>query len=182
MTAAHPFSLNVCRPCARSGAVALFVLGLIVPAAVAEPEVRGTHDSWTIVCDTPEQAEQEVCLMVQQKNLKDTDQPVLRVEIGYAVQTAKPFAVITVPLGISLPPGLSMRIDDGAVTKLEFGSCIPSGCVVGVTLTDVQVSAFKRGGEITFTFQDNRRRDISVPISLWGFTAALDAVRPSAGP
>jgi invasion protein IalB len=71
-----------------------------------------------------------------------------------------------------------MAIDDGAVVDLPYASCIPNGCIVGVNLDDEQLAALKRGGEARFTFQDGRRRSITVPVSLQGFTAAIDSISP----
>ncbi len=162
----------------RHAALVLVVGCALCTSAVAAPEVRETHKDWTVICDTPKQIGKEVCLIVQQKNLRDTQKPVLRVEIGFATENGKPFAVITAPLGIALPPGLSMIVDDGESTQYKFGSCIPNGCVVGVNLTEAQLGALKKGTEANFTFKDSRGRKLTVPISLAGFTAALNAIKP----
>jgi len=143
-----------------------------------EPRVRETHKDWTVVCDVPSQLQTEVCLIVQQRNLRDSEQPIIRVEIGYAIQTGAPFAVITTPLGVALAAGLSMRIDNGETTQFDYGSCIPKGCVVGAGLTDIQITSMKTGKEAQFTFKDNHSRDIVVPVSLKGFTAALRSIAP----
>ena len=155
----------------------LITLIVLCAAASADPRVRETHKDWTVICDTPEQIETEVCLIVQQRNLRDSDQPVIRVEIGYAVQTGAPFAVVTAPLGVALGAGLSMQIDQGKVTRFEYGSCIPKGCIVGTGLSDADVATMKKGTEMHFTFKDNRNRDIAVPVSLSGFTAAMRAIQ-----
>lgn len=154
------------------------VLLSVCTTLAAEPRVRESHKDWTVVCDIPEQLETEVCLIVQQRNLRGSDQPIIRVEIGYAVQTGAPFAVVTAPLGVALAAGLSMQIDDGEPDRFEYGSCIPKGCVVGTGLTDAQIGAMRSGNEAQFTFKDNRNRDIAVPVSLSGFTAALRAIEP----
>ena len=145
----------------------------------AEPVVREVHKDWTVVCDTPEQVGQEICLIVQQKNIKDSNQPILRVEVGYAVSNGEPFTIITAPLGIALQAGLTVQIDDNEPTVMQFGSCIPTGCVVGSNLSEHQVNALKFGNEAKFTLQDSRRRNVTVPVSLAGFTAALNAISPN---
>lgn len=157
----------------------LTVLLLVFSTTLAaQPRVRETYQDWTVICDTPEQLETEVCLIVQQRNLRDSDQPVIRVEIGYAVQTGAPFAVVTAPLGVALSAGLSMQIDYGELSRFDYGSCIPKGCIVGTGLSDAQITAMRKGHEAQFTFKDNRNRDIAVPVSLNGFTAALRAIEP----
>ena len=153
----------------------LLSLGATLAAA---PRVRETHKDWTVVCDIPDQLEVEVCLIVQQHNLRDSEQPVIRVEIGFAVQNGAPFAVITAPLGVALGAGLSLQIDDGEQTHFDYGSCIPKGCIVGTGLTEEQLAAMKKGTQAQFTFKDNRAREIAVPVSLSGFTAALRSIEP----
>lgn len=143
-----------------------------------EPQVRETHKDWTVVCDVPEQLKTEVCLIVQQRNLRYTEQPIIRVEIGYALQNNAPFAVVTAPLGVALAAGLSMQIDNGETTRFDYGSCISKGCIVGTGLTNAQITSMEKGKEAQFTFKDNHNRDIAVPVSLSGFTAALRSIQP----
>ena len=146
---------------------------------MAEPQIRETHKDWTVVCDQPEQLEEEICLIVQQKNLRNSNQPVIRIEVGYSPQNGQPLLLATVsttPLGITLPHGLEIQVDELEAIRYAFGSCIAAGCVVGINLTEEQVAEFKRGNEAKFTFQDTQGRRITVPISLAGFTAAYNAV------
>jgi invasion protein IalB len=152
------------------------VLGPGVPQA--EPEVRETHKDWTVVCDTPEQFDREICLIVQQKNMKDSNEPVIRIEIGYAPQTSDPLLLATVStsLGLTLAHGLEMQIDESEPLRFAYGSCIAAGCIVAANINDEQIASLKRGSEAHFTFQDTRGRRITVPISLSGFTAAFSAV------
>lgn len=160
-------------------AVFLFIFGCgLCISAAADPKIRETHQDWTVICDTPEHIGKEVCLIVQQKNLRDTQKPVLRVEIGFGSENGKAFAVITAPLGIALEPGLSMIIDDGESEQYDFNSCIPTGCVVGANLSETQIDALLMGSEAQFSFKDSRGRQLTVPISLIGFTAALNSIKP----
>ena len=162
----------------RSRLSLLIFLLFFSSVSAADPRVRETHKDWTVVCDIPAELDTEVCLIVQQRNLRDSDQPVIRVEIGFAIQTGAPFAVVTAPLGVALAAGLSMQVDDGELTRFDYGSCIPKGCIVGTGLTDAQIVSMRKGKEAQFTFKDNRNRDISVPVSLSGFTAALQSIQP----
>jgi len=146
--------------------------------AQAEPQVRGTYKDWTVVCDTPAQLGREICLIVQQKNMKGSNEPFIRVEIGYSPQNGEPLllATISTSLGLTLAQGLEIQVDEREAVRFAFGSCIANGCVVAVNLTQEQVTSLKRGNEARFTFQDTQGRRITVPISLSGFTAAFGTV------
>ena len=157
---------------------ATLLLVSVYPPLVGEPRVRETFQEWTVVCDTPEQLETEVCVIVQERQQRETERLVIRVEVGFAVQTGRPFAVITVPLGVALQAGLIMQVDDGEDTRFEFGSCIPKGCLVGTGLSQELLEIMMRGFEAQLTFRDNRGRDLTVPVSLLGFTAAIRSIQP----
>ena len=165
--------------CTKFLSVALLTCFAAMSAAVhAEPEVRETHTDWTVVCDTPEHLGEEICLIVQQKNMKDSNQPVIRIEIGYAPQNGEPLMLATVAtaLGLTLGHGLEMQVDQHEALRFGFSSCIPAGCVVATNMTADQINLLKQGNEARFTFQDTQGRRITVPISLNGFTAGFGAV------
>ena len=142
----------------------------------AEPQVREVYQDWTVVCDTRTDGGAETCIIVQQKNRKETEQLMLRIEIGVTDDSGQAVLIATAPLGVSLPFGLHMQVDEQEAVRFRFGSCLPLGCVVGANLTEQHMIDFKRGNEAKFTFQGNQTQRVTVPISLSGFTAALGAI------
>ena len=170
---------HTARRAFSAGVLTLMVTALShTDTAQAEPQVRGTYEDWTVVCDTPAQLRREICLIVQQKNMKDSNEPVIRVELGYSPQNGEPLllATISMSLGLTLTHGLEIQVDESEAIRFAFGSCIANGCVVATNLTQEQITSLKRGNEARFTFQDTRGRRITVPISLSGFTAAFGTV------
>jgi len=163
----------------RARAAIAFALGALLSAAAggaaAAPEVRETHRDWTVVCDAAGDGA-ERCSIVQALSHRETEQMILRVEVGYLPDTRNLVAVVTVPLGVHLPPGLELRIDEGETTRHEFGSCLERGCIAGIDLSDAQLAALKAGARAHFTFRDARRQPVTVPISLAGFTAAVSTL------
>jgi len=147
-------------------------------AAQAKPVNGKSYENWTVRCEMPKGSKQEQCFIFQNLVLKKGGQRVLHVAIGYIKGRPDPVALITMPLGISLPPGGSIVIDDGDPIRFQIERCEPAGCRAGMTLKDKLLTAFKKGIKATVTFMDASRRPINVPLSLKGFTAGLKALKP----
>ncbi|MBS37149.1 MAG: hypothetical protein CMO26_14650 [Thiotrichales bacterium] len=153
----------------------LTVLATHTATALAAPEVREVHKDWTVICEAGQDTGSN-CIIVQQKNLKNTDQLALRIEVGHSPQNGQAIMIVTTPLGVSLPPGLSMQVDDHELLKFQYGSCMSAGCVVGTNLTDEMIETFRGGQQANFTFLGGNGQEITVPISLAGYTAAYRVV------
>lgn len=118
-----------------------------------------------------------ICQIVQTLTEKSSDRPVLQVAIGYLPDTTKPVAAILLPLGIWLPPGVALQVDDGKTGRVPLDTCDPGGCRAGVELDDEFLALMKAGKELNVTFGGRNRKGITVPVSLQGFTAALDSLK-----
>jgi len=87
-------------------------------------------------------------------------------------------ATVVTPLETLLPPGLRMRIDDGANKTIPFTWCNPTGCYARFGLDAQDVEALKIGGGATLTITPLAAPDQQVVLSssLTGFTLAFDKV------
>jgi invasion protein IalB len=137
-------------------------------------------DDWFKECEmvTDEKGEQiEICQISQTLIDKDSDQPMMKIAVGYVPDKEQPVAVITLPLGIFLPPGIELQIDGtGKVGRLPINTCLPSGCQAGVQLDEDFVSRMKKGNQMTVTFGNPQGKGVAAPVSLKGFTAGLESV------
>jgi invasion protein IalB len=120
---------------------------------------------------------QTICQIVQTLTEKSSDRPVLQVAVGYLPDTEKPVAAFLLPLGVWLPPGLQLQVDEGKAGRVPFDICDPQGCHAGVELDDEFLAMMKKGNELNVTFGGRNRKGITAPVSLQGFTAALDALK-----
>lgn len=119
----------------------------------------------------------EICQISQTLIDQENNQPMLKIAIGYVPDKKQPVAVITLPLGVFLPPGIELQIDGkGKVGRLPINTCLPSGCQAGVQLDDNFVSRMKKGNKMTITFGNPQGQGVAAPISLSGFTAGLISV------
>ena len=137
-------------------------------------------DDWFKECEmvTDEKGEQiEICQISQTLIDKESDQPMMKIAVGYVPDKDQPVAVITLPLGIFLPPGIELQIDGaGKVGRLPINTCLPSGCQAGVQLDEEFVGRMKKGNQMTVTFGNPQGKGVAAPVSLKGFTAGLESV------
>lgn len=159
----------------------LTAAALAAAAAAAAPQEGATFDNWTVGCETVQDEKRTQCFIFQNLVLREGGQRVLHVAVGYLPDQHDPIALFTLPLGISLPPGASLQVDEGEPVRFPIERCEPEGCRAGLRLEDEVLAAFKKGEQVKVTFHDATRRPVSVPLSLKGFMAGLRALREDEG-
>ncbi len=144
----------------------------------AKPEHGQTFEDWTARCEQAPGANLERCFIFQNLVLKESGKRLVHMAVGYLAANGQAAAVITMPLGISLPPGASISVDGGAPRSIVIERCDNDGCVGAVTLSEQLVADLKRGREARISFHDGTGRRIAVPLSLLGFTAGINSLDP----
>lgn len=147
-------------------------------AASAAPESGTVFNDWTIHCDA--QASQQIvsgCLMIQNVINKENNQPMMVVQIGFVPDASEPAVVITLPLGVLLPAGVAVQVDQNEAIRLPYSWCFPDGCRVRMLLDESQLALFRAGNGGTVTFQQASGQVGSLPFSLSGFTKALASLK-----
>lgn len=133
---------------------------------------------WRLHCRLA-QPDREVCEMRQSIVNENGDRVVLAV-VGRLPNSDAPGLLILVPLGILLPPGTFLRIDQGEETRVPVARCEREGCQIELLLDDDLLPRLKAGTRavVSFHVDDGRgqRVRVDVPISLIGFSAALAEV------
>ena len=119
-------------------------------------------------------------MLVQQLVRKEKEgegqQRVMLVEVGYPPKGDQSLIIFTLPLGISLPQGVSLQVDEGEAKRFPIELCLRDGCRAVLPLGDELASSFKSGTQGKVTFQDPNRNPITLPVSLKGFTAGYKAL------
>jgi invasion protein IalB len=134
---------------------------------------------WTLRCGFVGEGQSEACEMFQQR-LNDAQDTVMLTVVGKVPGGADPGMLIVVPLGVILPAGLRLKIDDGAEIDVPFQRCEPQGCLAELLLEGDLTDRLEAGRQATVTFdvidRSGKRQRVPVPLSLFGFTAALAEV------
>ena len=169
--------MRLLRRWALAGLIAGTAAVLSLPG-LAAPENGKTFQDWTVHCD--ESAKAMVangCLIVQNVVHNESQRPVMIVAIGFVNEEQMPAAVFTLPLGVRIPPGVAVVIDQNEPLRLPYSWCLPDGCKVRLLLDEPKLASFKAGIGGSLTFQQASGQAVSLPFSLKGFTAALASLQ-----
>lgn len=150
------------------------------PQAAPEPAppVTQQFQDWMVRCTGPEGDPARACEMVQQR-FDGEGRPVLTVAVGEVPGSPSPGMVLILPLGIALPPGVALIIDGGAELPMRVERCEPRGCLVELLLEPDLLARLKAGRKATalvHAYREDGLHRVGLPLSLLGFTAALDEV------
>lgn len=156
---------------AASGA-AIAGAGAAAPEA-PEGNVKSQHGDWQVVCkEPPPGSKTGVCALVQSVTAEDKNNIGLTVyfqKFSNGTRVLRVFA----PLGVLLPPGLGLKIDDKDVGHAPFLRCHNFACYAQVVVEDPLVEQLKTGKTAIFIIFQTEEAGIGIPISLAGFGEAL---------
>jgi invasion protein IalB len=132
---------------------------------------------WGARCASDARAGALDCVVEQRVVMSNTGQLLTAVTVRVPPETKAPVMMIQTPFGLHLPAGLKVAVDDTAFATLPLQTCDGGGCYAGDAVGPELLAALKRGVTLSITFQDAQQRDIAVPVSLNGFTAAYDKIQ-----
>lgn len=131
---------------------------------------------WVYQCGA-EGLKDDKCYIMQNIFIKESGLRLLGVAIGYVGPDESPWLFFTIPLGVFLPTGITMNIDDGEEIKIPIRICLPDGCTSSIKLDKKLLSALKKGSKANVVFVDgNTQKQIKVVVSLSGFTKGFLAL------
>lgn len=167
---------------ARAALAALFIAvtaisTLTANGAAAQGAVREVFGDWQKRCETPAGATQEQCAIVQNVAADDRPNVTLLVIVLPTADGESMLMRVVAPLGVLLPAGLGLLIDDEDVGRAGFVRCLSTGCVAEVVMDDVLITQLGEGEEATFIVFQTPEEGIGIPVSLDGFAQGFDSVR-----
>ena len=151
--------------------------GALPDAAIAQDgTVKAQHGDWQVVCKQPPPgAKNEVCALVQSVTAEDRNNVGLTVYFQKFPNGTRVLRVFT-PLGVLLPPGLGLKIDDKDVGNAPFLRCHNFACYAQVVAEEKLIEQLKTGKTAVFILFQTEEAGIGIPISLAGFAQALSAL------
>jgi invasion protein IalB len=155
-------------------AMAVLVVVLLPAAAQAQGTVRSVHNDWQIRCETPPGAPGEQCALIQSVTAEDRPNVGLTVIVLKTVDQKSRLMRVLVPLGVLLPKGLGLRIDQTDIGSAGFVRCLPNGCVAEVIMDEKLVAQLRTGKQALFLIYQTPEEGIGVPVGLAGFSAGFD--------
>jgi len=143
--------------------------------AFAQGAVKSVHGDWQVRCDTPPGAPGEQCALIQSVTAEDRPNVGLTVIVLRTADRQTRLLRVLAPLGVLLPSGLGLRIDEQDVGRAGFVRCVEkTGCIAEVVMEEQLMSQLRTGKMATFIIFQTPGEGIGIPISLAGFNEGID--------
>jgi invasion protein IalB len=142
--------------------------------AAAQGVVRAVQGDWQIRCETPPGAQSEQCALMQSVTAEDRPNVGLTVLVLKIADQKSRLMRVVAPLGVILPSGLGLKIDNADVGRVGFYKCLPNGCLAEITMDENLISKMRTGQTATFIIFQSPEEGIGFPMSLKGFGEGFD--------
>jgi len=157
----------------------LILTGIAVLAsggAICQGVVKSKHGDWEMRCETPPGAAKEQCALLQSVTAEDKPNINLVVIVLKTADGKSYLLRVIAPLGVLLPSGLGLKIDDIDVGRAGFVRCLPTGCVAEVVMEQKLIDQMKAGQKATFIIFQTPEEGIGIPLTIAGFKEGFDAL------
>jgi invasion protein IalB len=160
--------------------IAVAALALTSPAIAATTLPGGattlteTHDDWTVRCNVSNSTVH--CVAQQEQLSNQTKQRVLAIEMLANAGNVLT-GTLVLPFGLLLAKGAVLKVDDKLTSPPEpFETCLPSGCIVPLSIGKDWLNAMRSGTELAVSAVAVNGQDAKFSISLKGLGPALDRI------
>jgi invasion protein IalB len=147
------------------------------PQAETPPANPAPQPGWAARCTSASREAPLECVIEQTAVLSKTGQLIVLVNIRVPSDTHTPVILIQLPLGLNLPAGAKLQVDDGKSIDLQIQTCEARGCFTSAPIAPEQLAAMKSGKELKVSFQNLGKEIISIPMPLADFAAAYDKIK-----
>jgi invasion protein IalB len=151
-----------------------FMLFMPSQQALAQGAVKSVHKDWQIRCDTPPGAKTQQCALIQSVTAEDRANVGLTVIVLKTADQKSRLMRVVAPLGVLLPSGLGLKIDNVDIGRAGFVRCLPNGCIAEVVMDDTLIGKLRNGKTATFIIFQTPEEGIGFPMSLAGFGEGYD--------
>lgn len=165
---------------------------LTAPGIVfAQGQLKASYGDWQHRCDRVAQSGTEQCILIQ--NVLDQADlnlavVVLRVEDSAATAEVRkkdanakavrrPVLRVIAPLGVLLPRGLGLKVDEREVGSTDFVRCLESGCVAEVDMDQSLIDLFSKGKVALFAVFLTPQEGRGLPVTLPGFAEGFSKLQ-----
>lgn len=146
------------------------------PAKPAEEASEGTMQAivsgWQKLCGTDPEDNKEICQTIQTLSA-ETGQVIMAVNVfekaGDKPADTKRMLRAILPLGLQLPPGVRLLIDNNPPVAGKFLLCFPNGCFADIDMTADLFAKLKKGTGLTVQAQNPQGRTVNYTMPLKDF-------------
>jgi len=140
-------------------------------SASAQDKTTDKFGDWEVSCGTPPGSREKKCALVQSVIDEERSNVGLRIVFLLGSKGERVLRVVA-PLGVLLPFGLGLRIDDEPIgdKPIPFIRCRPMGCISEIVVKDALMDKLKTGKTALFIIVETKEEGRAIPVSLSGFT------------
>lgn len=147
------------------------------PAAAPDAAAPAANPGWVARCTSASRDAPLECAMEQTAVLSKTGQLVVLVNIRIPGDTRAPVALIQLPLGLNLPVGAKLQVDEGKTVDVPVQTCEARGCYINTPVGADILAALKSGKQLKVSFQNLSKETITIPMPLADFATVYEKIK-----
>lgn len=149
------------------------------PKKTQEAQQPGAQppSGWVTKCTGEGRGKALDCKIEQTIIMTKTQQRILSVVVRVPAESRTPAMMIHLPLGLFLPAGITLQLDQQMSSKLNVQTCDANGCYSGTPISENLLTTMKTGKHLTVLFQNLAKQTMSIPVPLAGFAEAYQKIR-----
>jgi invasion protein IalB len=174
-----PFGADIFSGLLRSlapAAILLIAVWVGPQDAAGQGAVKSVHGDWQVRCDGPPGDQENQCALVQSVTAEDRPDVGLTIVVVKTAGHKSTLLRVLAPMGVMLPSGLGLKIDEVDVGRVGFVRCLPNGCVAEVVMDDNLLEKLRGGQTATFIIFLAPEEGLGFPINLKGFAEGVDSL------
>ncbi|MET4799526.1 invasion associated locus B family protein [Bradyrhizobium sp. LB11.1] len=148
--------------------------------APTQPQADGAapaQPGWIARCTSASRDAPLECAIEQNAVLTKTGQTIVLINIRIAPDTRTPVALLQLPLGLNLPVGAKLQVDEGKTVDLQIQTCENRGCYASTPIAPDLLASLKSGKQLKVSFQNMSKETIAIPMPLSDFATAYDKIK-----
>ncbi|MBS7805777.1 invasion associated locus B family protein [Rhizobiales bacterium TNE-4] len=146
------------------------------PASTPQPNTSqaaasaNAQPAWSARCASISRQAPLECTLDQQVVVQATRQQISFISVRVPGDTRQPVMMIQLPLGLYLPAGLTLQIDEGKAQVLAIQSCDQRACYVGLPVAPDLLDSLKKGQRLNLAMQTMNREPVTIvhPLAEFG--------------
>ena len=134
------------------------------------PSNPSSQPVWNVRCGSVARQAPLECILEQQVVVQQTGQQLSLVSVRVPGDTRQPVMLVQLPLGMYLPGGLTLQVDEEKGQLVPIQSCDQRACYVGLPVTAEMLTSLKKGQRLNLIIQSANRESITIPHPLSDFS------------
>jgi invasion protein IalB len=147
------------------------------PSPSADAAGAPPQPGWIARCGSTSRDAPLECAIEETAVLTKTGQLIVLVNIRVTSDTRSPVALVQLPLGLNLPAGARLQVDEGKPADLQIQTCENRGCYANLPVAPDLLAALRSGKQLKISFQNLAKETITIPMPLTDFAAAYDKIK-----